>query len=111
VEPERLQHGATRGRHLVRRRREDQHGPRARTARQAQDPPQLVVDVVPRGVVVRRQPRIWQQDTCKGDSGGPLLIGETLAGVTSGGDPDCLGLLSWDTNVVPFLPWIVSLLR
>jgi V8-like Glu-specific endopeptidase len=58
-----------------------------------------------------RAPRIWQQDTCKGDSGGPLLIGETLAGVTSGGDPDCLGLLSWDTNVVPFLPWIVSLLR
>ena len=29
-----------------------------------------------------------------------------VAGVTSGGYPDCPGILSWDTNVVPFLPWI-----
>ena len=58
-----------------------------------------------------RAPRIWQQDTCHGDSGGPLLIGGTLAGVTSGGDPKCLGLLSYDTSVVRFLPWIGSLLR
>jgi V8-like Glu-specific endopeptidase len=52
-----------------------------------------------------------QQDTCHGDSGGPFLIGNTLAGVTSGGDPHCSGTLSWDTNVVPFLPWILSRLR
>ncbi len=55
--------------------------------------------------------RPWQQDTCHGDSGGPFLVGDTLAGVTSGGDANCSGILSWDTNVVPFLPWIVSLLR
>jgi Trypsin len=54
--------------------------------------------------------RSWQQDTCKGDSGGPLLIGGAVAGVTSAGDPNCTGLLSWDTNVVPFLPWIISML-
>lgn len=55
--------------------------------------------------------RSWGQDTCHGDSGGPLLVGEALAGVTSGGDPDCSGFLSWDTSVAPFRPWIVSLLR
>jgi len=54
--------------------------------------------------------RPWQQDTCHGDSGGPLLIGEAVAGVTSGGDPNCTGFLSWDTSVVPFLPWITSML-
>jgi hypothetical protein len=53
----------------------------------------------------------WQQNTCHGDSGGPFLIGDSLAGVTSGGEPNCSGLLSWDTSVVPFLPWIPSLLR
>jgi hypothetical protein len=31
-----------------------------------------------------------------------------VAGVTSGGDPNCTGFLSWDTSVVPFLPWISS---
>lgn len=51
------------------------------------------------------------QDTCHGDSGGPLLVKGALAGVTSGGDPNCSGVLSWDTSVVPFLPWILSLLR
>lgn len=55
--------------------------------------------------------RAGQQDTCHGDSGGPLLIGGAVAGVTSGGDPDCTGMLSWDTSVVPFLPWISDLLR
>jgi hypothetical protein len=50
-------------------------------------------------------------DTCHGDSGGPLLIGGDVAAVTSGGDPRCSGILSYDTSVVPFLPWIVSLLR
>ena len=48
------------------------------------------------------------QDTCQGDSGGPLLVESTLAGVTSGGFPDCPGVLSWDTNVVPFLSWIAD---
>jgi hypothetical protein len=38
------------------------------------------------------------------------LIGNTLAGVTSGADPNCTGFLSWDTSVVPFLSWITSLL-
>ena len=54
--------------------------------------------------------RPWQQDTCHGDSGGPLLIGGAVAGVTSGGDANCTGSLSWDTSVAPFLPWITSLL-
>jgi hypothetical protein len=52
------------------------------------------------------RPKRRQQDTCHGDSGGPLLAKSALAGVTSGGYPDCPGILSWDTNVVPFLPWI-----
>jgi hypothetical protein len=55
--------------------------------------------------------RSWQQDTCQGDSGGPLLIGGSLAGVTSAGDAYCAGILSWDTSVAPFVPWIASLLR
>jgi transmembrane serine protease 9 len=63
------------------------------------------------GSLCWRAPLVWQQDTCHGDSGGPLLVNGTLAGVTSGGDPDCLGRLSYDTNVVPFLSWIVRLLR
>jgi V8-like Glu-specific endopeptidase len=49
-----------------------------------------------------------RQDTCQGDSGGPLLVDSSLAGVTSGGFPDCPGVLSWDTNVVPFLSWIAD---
>jgi hypothetical protein len=69
--------------------------------------------------LVRRQlsrslcwrPKQRHQDTCHGDSGGPLLAKSALAGVTSGGYPDCPGILSWDTNVVPFLPWITPLLR
>lgn len=52
------------------------------------------------------RPKQRHQDTCSGDSGGPLLVKSTLAGVTSGGYPDCPGILSWDTDVVPFLPWI-----
>jgi trypsin len=51
------------------------------------------------------------QDTCQGDSGGPLLFKTAVAGVTSGGYPDCPGTLSWDTNVVPFLSWIQSYLQ
>src|SRR5262249_58973141 len=55
--------------------------------------------------------RPWQQTICHGDSGGPLLVGDALAGVTSGADPNCSGFLSWDTSVAQFLPWITSLLR
>jgi hypothetical protein len=50
-----------------------------------------------------------QQDTCHGDSGGPLLIEGSVAGVTSGGDPNCSGVLSWDTSVAAFIPWISDL--
>jgi hypothetical protein len=46
------------------------------------------------------------QDTCHGDSGGPLVVDGLVAGVTSGGYPDCPGKLSWDTNVALFRPWI-----
>jgi secreted trypsin-like serine protease len=52
------------------------------------------------------RPKKRGQDTCHGDSGGPLLVKFAVAGVTSGGFPDCPGILSWDTNVVPFLSWI-----
>jgi hypothetical protein len=57
------------------------------------------------------RPKQRHQDTCNGDSGGPLLAKSALAGVTSGGYPDCPGILSWDTNVVPFLPWITPHLQ
>ena len=49
--------------------------------------------------------RRWN-DTCHGDSGGPLLVDGAIAGLTSGGYPDCPGKLSWDTNVVLFRDWI-----
>jgi secreted trypsin-like serine protease len=52
------------------------------------------------------RPKRRGQDTCHGDSGGPLVVRSAVAGVTSGGFPDCPGILSWDTNVVPFLSWI-----
>ena len=57
------------------------------------------------------RPKQRHQDTCQGDSGGPLLVKSTLAGVTAGGFPDCPGILSWETNVVPFLSWINDHLR
>lgn len=69
----------------------------------------LLPGALARSVCWRARP--GQQDTCHGDSGGPLLIEGAVAGVTSGGDPDCTGMLSWDTSVVPFLPWISGLLR
>jgi len=69
----------------------------------------LLPGALARSVCWRARP--GRQDTCHGDSGGPLLIGGAIAGVTSGGDPDCTGMLSWDTSVAPFLPWISSLLR
>lgn len=55
--------------------------------------------------------RRGRQNTCHGDSGGPLLVEGMLAGVTSGGEPNCSGLLSWDTSVASFLPWIRARLR
>jgi secreted trypsin-like serine protease len=56
----------------------------------------------------RPKRRLSWNDTCHGDSGGPLLIDGSIAGVTSGGYPDCPGKLSWDTNVALFRAWIES---
>jgi hypothetical protein len=52
------------------------------------------------------RPRRRTPDTCHGDSGGPLLIDGVLAGVTSGGFPECPGRLSWDTSVIAVRAWI-----
>jgi hypothetical protein len=52
------------------------------------------------------RPKRRGQDTCQGDSGGPLLVGGAVAGVTSGGFPDCPGKLSWDTSVASVRDWI-----
>jgi V8-like Glu-specific endopeptidase len=47
------------------------------------------------------KPKHNGNDTCPGDSGGPLLVKGAVAGVTSGGYgvASCPGLLSWDTSV------------
>src|SRR5436190_11555403 len=52
------------------------------------------------------RPRRKGQDTCHGDSGGPLLVDGLVAGVTSGGFPDCPGRLSWDTSIAAVRDWI-----
>jgi hypothetical protein len=52
------------------------------------------------------RPRRRGQDTCHGDSGGPLLINGAVAGVTSGGFPGCPGRLSWDTSVAAVRSWL-----
>jgi hypothetical protein len=52
------------------------------------------------------RPRRRGHDTCQGDSGGPLLVDGRVAGVTSGGYPDCPGQLSWDTSVAAVRGWI-----
>jgi hypothetical protein len=54
------------------------------------------------------RPKRRGQDTCDGDSGGPLLVDGEVAGVTSGGFPDCPGKLSWDTSVATVRDWIDS---
>jgi hypothetical protein len=51
-------------------------------------------------------PQRHRADTCYGDSGGPLIVGGAVAGVTSGGYLGCHGQLSWDTNVTLFRGWI-----
>lgn len=57
------------------------------------------------------RPKPRSQDTCHGDSGGPLILNGAVVGITSGGYPDCPGKLSWDTNVALFRPWMDPLLR
>ncbi len=52
------------------------------------------------------RPKRSGQDTCDGDSGGPLLVNGAVAGLTSGGFPDCPGKLSWDTSVAAVRDWI-----
>jgi trypsin len=52
------------------------------------------------------RPKKKGQDTCNGDSGGPLLVKGAIAGVTSGGYPTCPGKLSWDTDVSAYVDWI-----
>jgi len=52
------------------------------------------------------RPRRSLPDTCQGDSGGPLLVDGVLAGVTSGGFPNCPGVVSWDTDVAQLRPWL-----
>jgi len=56
------------------------------------------------------RPRRRGTDTCHGDSGGPLLVDGAVAGVTSGGFPDCPGRLSWDTSVAAVRGWIDGVL-
>jgi hypothetical protein len=56
------------------------------------------------------RPRRKGQDTCHGDSGGPLLVDGLVGGVTSGGFPDCPGRLSWDTSVAAVRDWIDGVL-
>ena len=56
------------------------------------------------------RPRRRGQDTCHGDSGGPLVVDGAVAGVTSGGFPDCPGQLSWDTSVAAVRSWIDDVL-
>jgi secreted trypsin-like serine protease len=52
-------------------------------------------------------------DTCSGDSGGPLIVNGRVAGVTSGGigTEECPSLLSFDTNVARYRTWIARVLR
>lgn len=56
------------------------------------------------------KPKRKTSDTCRGDSGGPMIVGGAVAGLTSGGYPDCPGKLSWDTNVALFGPWIEAVI-
>jgi secreted trypsin-like serine protease len=58
------------------------------------------------------RPRDQTNDTCSGDSGGPLIVDGAVAGVTSGGiragGGSCPSLLSYDTNVARYRAWIAS---
>ena len=56
-------------------------------------------------------PKRHGNDTCSGDSGGPLLVDNAVAGVTVGGygrTASCPGILSWDTSVARVRDWIDS---
>jgi V8-like Glu-specific endopeptidase len=59
------------------------------------------------------RPEDLVNDTCSGDSGGPLIVNGQVAGVTSGGigTGECPGVLSFDTNVTRYRTWIARVLR
>jgi hypothetical protein len=69
------------------------------------------------GKVRLRKSLCWRpsdqvHDTCRGDSGGPLIVNGALAGVTSGsiGFTDCPSALSYTTNVARYRAWIASVM-
>jgi secreted trypsin-like serine protease len=56
------------------------------------------------------KPKPSGNDTCIGDSGGPLFVDGVVAGVHSAGittsPVGCPSRLSWDTDVARFRKWI-----
>jgi hypothetical protein len=61
------------------------------------------------------KPKAGGNDTCVGDSGGPLFVDGVVAGVHSAGISNsptgCPSLLSWDTDVARFREWIDAQVR